>query len=225
MRESDLAEIKSATLFSGLSDSELEEVLEVAKRKPLQKGRIIFHQGDVAEGFYVLVKGRVKIFKVNLEGKEQILQFVSPGYPFAEAALFVGKTYPASAEVVEDGIAYFFASDDFKRLIKTRPTIALNMIITQATYLRRHARTIEDLSLKEVSGRLAGYILEHSGAGDSFKLDISKTQLASRLGTVSETLSRTFAKMKEQGLIATEGKYIKIQDRKGLEKLLLGEQE
>lgn len=225
MKSEEFAEIKSATLFSGLSDTEIEEVLEVAKRRTLRKGQIIFHQGDTAEGFYVLVKGRVKIFKVNLEGKEQILQFVPPGYPFAEAALFVGKTYPASAEAVEDGVAYFFASDDFKRLIKNRPAIALNMIITQATYLRRHARTIEDLALKEVSGRLAGYILEHAGSSDSFKLDISKTHLASRLGTVSETLSRTLARMKEEGLIETEGKQIKILDRKGLEKLLLGEEE
>jgi len=221
----DMEEIRGVVLFSGLDDADLTKVVEMAYRKTHRRGQTIFDQGDPAEGFYVLVKGRVKIFKVNLDGKEQILQFVPPGYPFAEAALFVGKTYPASAQAVEDCVAYFFKSDDFRKLLASRPTVAINMIVTQAGYLRRHARTIEDLALREVGGRLAGYILQKAGAKDRFKLEVSKTQLAARLGTVGETLSRTLAKLKEQGLIEVEGRNIEIVDRKGLENLIEGEKE
>lgn len=221
-KKDNIEEIRGIVLFSGLEEGDIEEISHVARRKTLRRGQVIFNQGDPAEGFYALASGRVKIFKVNLEGKEQILQFVPPGYPFAEAALFSGKTYPASAQAVEDGVAYFFLSEDFRKLIITRPTIAINMIVTQAGYLRRHARTIEDLALREVSGRLAGYILEKAAGGPHFDLEVSKTQLAARLGTVSETLSRTLTKMREQGLIDVHGRHIEIIDREGLEGLLMG---
>jgi len=217
-----LAEIQGIVLFSGLDENELEEVHDLAIRKTFRKGQVIFSQGEAAEGFYSLIKGRVKIFKVNLEGKEQILQFVSPGYPFAEAALFAGKTYPAGAQAVEDSAAYFFESDGFRKLIINRPTIAINMIVTQAGYLRRHARTIEDLALREVSGRLAGYILEKTLDSSNFDLDISKSQLAARIGTVGETLSRTLTKLAEKGFIKVRGRHIEVLNRGGLEELLLG---
>jgi len=226
MAESDkkenLQEMRSVVLFSGLEDEDISEIHQMALRRAFRRGQLIFNQGDPSEGFYVLVKGRVKIFKVSMDGKEQILQFVPPGYPFAEAALFSGKTYPASAQAVEDAAAYFFYSDDFRKLIITRPTIAINMIVTMAGYLRRHARTIEDLALREVSGRLAGYILERSAGEKHFDLDISKSQLAARIGTVSETISRTLAKLGERQLIEVHGSHIEILDRSGLENLLMG---
>lgn len=215
-------DLKNSVLFSGLDEEDLVDVGNMAIPKSFKRGQVIFHQDEKAEGFYVLTAGRVKIYKLSLEGKEQILQFIAPGYPFAEAALFVGKTFPASAQAVEKSTAYFFHSDRFRGLIEKRPAIAINMIVTQAGYLRRHARTIEDLALREVSGRLAGYILEKAGSNDRLKLDVSKTQLAARLGTVSETLSRTLAKLRDQGLIEVKGRDIEILDRESLEGLLLG---
>lgn len=215
-------DLKNSVLFSGLDEEDLVDVGNMAIPKSFKRGQVIFNQGERAEGFYVLTAGRVKIFKLSLEGKEQILQFIVPGYPFAEAALFVGKTFPASAQAVEKSTAYFFHSDRFRELIEKRPAIAINMIVTQAGYLRRHARTIEDLALREVSGRLAGYILEKAGSNDRLKLEVSKTQLAARLGTVSETLSRTLAKLRDQGLIEVKGRDIEILNRESLEDLLLG---
>lgn len=214
--------IASIPLFKGLPKEQVEELAMIVVDQIFKKGQVIFSEGDEGTGFYVVVGGRVKIFKVSSEGKEQILHIFGPGEPFGEVHVFTGQHFPAHAEAMEESRLFFFPRDSFINLIKRTPSIALNMLGILSMRLRRFTHLIEDLSLKEVPGRLAAYLLylskQKKGAND-LELTITKTQLASLLGTIPETLSRILGRMVKQGLIASEGPRIRIVDREGLEDL------
>ncbi|MFC1854969.1 Crp/Fnr family transcriptional regulator [Thermodesulfobacteriota bacterium] len=209
-----LKNLKQNTLFSALSDDELEKVLNIVKVKKMKKGTLIFSQDEPAEGFYAVTSGRVKIYKLANNGKQHILHIVTTEGVFAEAAVFSGITYPAYAETLSDCELLYFPKDEFYDLIKNNPKISLSMLATLSKYLRRFSNKIEELSLKDVSARLAKYILNQSSdfMGKSFELKIKKSELASQLGTVSETLSRSFSKLKAAKAIDVKGKYIYILD-------------
>ena len=214
--------IASIPLFEGLSAQQQEELSMIVADQVFRRGQSIFSEGDDAIGFYVVVTGRVKIFKLSLEGKEQILHIFGPGEPFGEVPVFTGQHFPANAEAMEESRIFFFARDSFVALIKKTPSIALNMLAVLSVRLRRFTHLIDDLSLKEVPGRLSAYLLylseQEKGASD-LELTITKSQLASLLGTVPETLSRIFDKMSRLGLIELDGPRIKILDRQGIEDL------
>jgi CRP/FNR family transcriptional regulator len=192
----------------------------------IPRGKMIFSQGDEAVGFYVVISGRVKIFKLSPEGKEQILHIFGAGEPIGEVAVFAGEKFPAYAEALEESRVFFFPRPAFVDLIGKNPSVALNMLAVLSRRLRKFAGLVEDLSLKEVPGRLAAYLLlrsEQQKRAINFELDVSKNQLASLLGTIPETLSRILARMEKEKLIKSEGKRITILDRNGLEELSVGE--
>jgi CRP/FNR family transcriptional regulator len=218
--------ISSIPLFEGLSRGELEDLSLIVDDLTVVKGEAIFLEGDDGNGFYVVISGKVKIFKVSWEGKEQILHIFGPGEPFGEVPVFGGKQFPASAEALEKGRVFFFPREDFSALIKKNPELALNLLAVLSKRLRRFTSLIENLSLKEVPGRLAAYLLYLRGSGEGtaeLELDISKGQLASLLGTIPETLSRILGKMSNGGFIESEGSLIRIMDLQGLEGLAEGE--
>src|SRR4030042_1303627 len=218
--------LKQCPLFAGLETEELKKVRAIAIPKQVRKKEILFSDGAEARGFYVILSGKVKLFKVSPEGKEQILHIVSAPDAFAEAALFLEGTYPAFAEAMTDCQLLYFPKRDFIQLIEKNPQLSINMIVTLSHYLKRFASLIEELSLKEVSSRIAKYIVDlsmkSSKEGKSPKeveLDLSKTQLALKLGTISETLSRTLAKMKAKRIIDVKKKKIIILNREALEEV------
>jgi CRP/FNR family transcriptional regulator, dissimilatory nitrate respiration regulator len=211
--------IAGSPLFEGLPDKELGEIASIAIGKSYQRGETIFFEGDIAVGFYMVAEGRVKIFKMSPAGKEHILHIFGAGEPFGEVPVFHGRPFPASAEALEKTATIYFPRDRFIRLVEANPSIALNMLGVLSLRLRRFTNQIENLSLKEVPARLAGYLLylsEEQGSAARVDLPITKGQLASLLGTIPETLSRIFAKMSEEGLIDVQGRQIELLDRDGL---------
>ncbi|HOJ71313.1 MAG TPA: Crp/Fnr family transcriptional regulator [Syntrophorhabdaceae bacterium] len=216
--------IRYIPLFKGLPDRQIEELSRIAIRYSFLKDRIIFSEGDEADGFYVLISGRVKIYKLSKEGKEQILHIVEAQEPFGEVPAFAGKRFPAHAEAIEDSITLFFPRDAIVQLIKNDPSLALNMLALLSLRLRQFTVLVEDLSLKEVPQRLAAYILliGEREKTDEIELNINKKQLASLLGTIPETMSRILGKMVSKGLIDVQGRRIKLIDKKALEELAYG---
>ena len=212
--------LSSVAFFDGLPDAQLRQVAGIVVTREISKGAVIFSEGDDGNGFYVLQSGRVKIFKLSPDGKEQILHIFGPGEPFGEVALFSGRHFPASAQCLETCRILFFPREAFIKLIRSNPDLALNMLGVLALRLRIFTRMVEDLSLKEVPGRVAAHILylsEQAGGTSRLELDITKSQLASLLGTIPETLSRILGRMSARGLISIEGAGIRIRDREGLE--------
>ena len=222
-----LDHIASSPLFQGLPKEDHEELATVVENRIFNQGELIFSEGDEGLAFYVVLSGRVKIFKLSMDGKEQILHILGPGEPVGEVAVFAGKSFPANAVALEDSRLFYFPMTAFVELIQKNPSIALNMLSILSQRLRRFTSMIENLSLKEVPGRLAAYLLylseSHQGA-DKLTLDISKGQLSNLLGTIPETLSRILTKMSKAGLVKTEGRHgISILNREGLEELASGE--
>jgi len=211
--------LAGSLLFSGLPTEQVQKIAQIATNKRYAKGAAIFHEGDPGIGFYMVATGRVKIFKMSFDGKEQILHIFGPGEPFGEVPVFHGSPFPANAETLTEAELLFFPRAEFVHLVTNTPSLALNMLAVLALRLRRFATQIENLSLKEVPGRLAShlcYLMDEQRRQDKVVLDIPKGQLASLLGTSSETLSRIFNKMTEEGLIRVDGKTIAILDAKGL---------
>jgi len=218
--------LSQVDLFNGLSLQELDEIARIVSDKEYKKGELIFSDGDDGIGFYIVISGRVKVYKVSPDGKEQIMHIFGPGNPFAEVPVFEGSCYPANAEALERCRLFFFPKKGFVNLIHANPSLAMNMLASLSQRLKQFSNLIEALSLKEVPGRLASYLLylsDKNGSIDEFELDIAKSQLASFLGTIPETLSRIFTKMGSKELVRINGPQIVILDRTGLEDLAEGE--
>ena len=214
-----LAILKKSLLFAGLDDEHVGELAEIAARRSLQKGETLFSEGEAATGFFLLASGSVKLCKISPDGKEKVLHFVHPSETFAEAAFFGDGKYPADARALEKGEVLFFPRDAFMGLLERNPRFSLNLIISLSLLLRRFARQIEELSFAEVPTRLASYLVELAAKKSTsfqgktyFDLDMRKGELASRLGTVSETLSRAFRKLKEDGVLEMDGSHVIILD-------------
>ncbi len=205
--------IANSPIFKGLPENQLQEIRQIAVEKHFNKGSTIFSQGDEGNGFYIVANGKVKIFKISSEGKEQILHIFGSGEPFGEVPVFSGQSFPANAEAIAKTRLLFFPRAAFVGLISGNPSLALNMLAVLSMRLREFAARIESLSLKEVPARLAGYLIilaQEQGTPDAVILNISKGQLASLLGTIPETLSRIFAKMTDQGIIEVNGRNIRL---------------
>jgi len=214
-------------LFSGLSTQEVDVLARVAHLRSLPRGEVLFLEGQPAEGFYLVAEGRVKVFQLSPQGREQILHLVGAGGSLAEAALFAGSNYPASAEALEASTVVFFPRRDFARLLRERPELALNLIGAMARKLREFAGLIEELSLTSVRARLARYLLSRQTMSLTdrparVELDLTKGALASRLGTVPETLSRSLASLSGQGLITVDGRRVQLLDVGALREVAAG---
>jgi len=216
--------ISNTPLFSDLTENQVHEISRIAVHKHLQKGESIFMEGDEGDGFFIVIEGNVKIFKLSVEGKEHILHFFGPGEPIGEVPVFSGQQFPANAEAVEQTHLLFFPRTAFMDLISKNPSLSLNMLAVLSKRLREFTLKIENLSLKEVPARLASYLIllsEAQGTDATIRLNISKGQLASVLGTIPETLSRILTKMDNLGYIKVDGRDITLLDKEGLEDLSL----
>jgi CRP/FNR family transcriptional regulator len=221
--------LKKIYLFSGLNDSDLETLSRLAINRQFLRDTTIFWEGREAQGFFILLTGHVKLTKSSPDGKEYILRLVNPGETFGEAAVLAEAGYPATAIALEDCRTLYFSKADFLSLLSSSPTLARNMLATMSRLLFHLTKQLEDLSLKEVSSRLARYVLDqclknHGRIADelSFDLPITKTHLAAYLGTISETLSRILARLKSLGAIAEDKGRITIKDSTLLQNIAKG---
>lgn len=212
--------LKHSPFFAGLSDSDLDALMGIARIREHPRGELLFSEGEEAVGFFVVLDGKAKVYKLSSDGKERILHVIHPGGTFAEAAIFGDGLYPAYAEPLQVSKLLFLPKNEFLDLLMNNGRISINMIAGLSRFLRQFANQIEDLTFKDVPSRLARYLMELSrGTKQIVELPISKSQLASNLGTVSETLSRTFRKLSEDELISVAGKKVEILDFNRLEQL------
>ncbi|MFQ6103719.1 MAG: Crp/Fnr family transcriptional regulator [Candidatus Glassbacteria bacterium] len=219
--------LRHCSLFSDCDEESLEQIIRVARVKHLERGEILFLEGRDVKGFYVLLSGRVKLYKSSADGREQILHLIAPYESFAEASLFSGEHYPATASALAPSKVVFFPKDSFLKLLEKDSRICLNIIASLAKWLRKMTALAAELSLKNVESRLAAYIIElcRKGGipledGAEVKLEVEKRELALLIGTVSETLSRTLKRLIERGLIRVDGKVITIIDSEKFSGLL-----
>lgn len=217
--------VANIPLFEDLPEEQHRDLATIALVKSFGRGQTIFSEGDPGTGFYVVISGRVKIYKLSADGKEQVLHIFGGGEPFGEVPVFEGRRFPAHAVALDESRCLFFPRPAFIDLISRNPSLSLNMLAVLSRRLRRFTVLVDDLSLKEVPGRLAAHLLylsdRNDGAAD-LELDVPKGQLAGMLGTIPETLSRILTKMVKQGMIESDGPRIRILDRDELTELAEG---
>jgi CRP/FNR family transcriptional regulator len=217
--------LRSCQLFVGLPPVDLEHIADVAVVKSLEKGDYLFHEGDLAHGFYVVQRGAVNVHRVNAVGKEQIIHIFRAGDSFAEVALASTTGYPADARVIEPTQVLLIQKDGFLALVKRQPELALRMLGSMSSHLRVLVGQLEDLTLKDVETRLANWLVKRCPNPQSDKpvrieLAMTKRVLAAELGTVSETFSRTLATFRERKLLTVKGKTITVLSPLALNTLL-----
>jgi len=209
--------LRQALLFSGLSDADLAELATITSRRRFARGESLFSEGEPATGFYLLLSGSIKLCRMSREGREKVLHFVKPSETFAEAAFFGDGRYPAEARAMEGGEVLFLPREGLMGLMSRNPGFALNLVVSLSLMLRRFARQIEELTFADVTSRLASFLVRRAveksasyGGITYVELGIRKTELASRLGVASETISRTLRKLKEEGIIEVQGNRVLI---------------
>lgn len=214
--------LQKASLFSGLDESTILEVIRRGRLRIFAAEQTIFMQGDSAKGLHVVVHGRVKVFKSSAQGRAQTLMMMGPGEPVGEVAALAGEPYPASAETLEPTETFYIPRDAFIDLIRSQPEVALRLLAALSARLRSFASLIEDLSLRGVTERVAVQLLSLAPGcpgEQTVELDISKGELAAAVGTVPETLSRAFQQLTRAGAIETKGRRVVIKDRALLQRL------
>jgi CRP/FNR family transcriptional regulator, dissimilatory nitrate respiration regulator len=210
--------LSKVSLFSDLTEKQCLELAKHSLLREFEKNKPIFYENDTAEGLYIIFTGKVKVFKASEQGKEQTIHIFKQFEMFGEAALFEGGNLPVNCSTLENSTILIIPKNALLNLIANEPDIALKMLAIQAKKLRFLAKSIEELTLIDAEQRLAKYLLfkaEVSGQ-ESFKLDLSKTALASVLGTSRENLSRILSKLQNASIIKLDGNKLTLLDRKKL---------
>jgi CRP/FNR family transcriptional regulator len=218
-------QLRDCYLCSELNQSELESLADIVVISRHGKGAPLFWEGDKAAGFYVLLSGSIRIYKSSRDGKEITIHQIRPGQMFAEAAIFAGDRYPANCAALTESVVAFFPKTAFLKLLEDSPTISFKMIAALSAFVREFNQMVESLSLKEVSARLASHLLDESSRNNSdhVSIETTKAELANKLGTISETLSRNLKKLMELKVIAVDRQDITILDRARLQSIADGE--
>ncbi len=217
--------LRECRLFSGLPPESLELIAGMVRAKRLDKGDYLFREGAPADGFYVVQSGAINIHRVNAMGKEQVIAVFRASQSFAEAAVASEGGYPADARALEDSTILLVPKTAFLDGLRRDPGLALRMLGSMSLHLRDLVGRLDDMKLKDVESRLAHWLLKQcpqplTSAPVTIHLDRTKRLLAAELGTVSETLSRTLAKWRDQHLVRVATKSITLPDPLALDAVL-----
>jgi len=214
--------LRGVSIFRNLSRDAIDLVADRMVHRLVPAGSILFRKGEQARGVYLLVKGRVEIYRSTADGREQVLHSETPVQSIAELPVFDGGEYPASGRTAEDSELYFLSLDDFQRLYREHPEIADTVIRNLGQRLRQLVGVVETISLRSVPGRVAKTLLgqaEKAGVlkdGGSFQLQRTQSELAHELATSRESVSRALGEMRRNGVISTRGRRISILSLRGL---------
>lgn len=213
--EKTLAEIP---MFSSLDEGERAALAELAVERRYDAGTVIFAEGEPCEGIYLIGEGIVKIVKTTATGREIMLTLEAAPSTVAEVPIFDGGPYPATVIAVRDTVAYLISRNDFFRVCRTNHEIPMKMLRVMGKRLRQLVMLLQAVTFGSVRQRLARQLLEwlDEARGGEFALPLSHEELAMRLGTVREVISRNLSRFQAEGLLIIERRRIRILDPEGL---------
>lgn len=180
---------------------------------------MLFWEGEECAGIFLIIQGSVKIFRTSPGGREVMLSIEAAPATVAELPLFDGGPYPASVRVVEPVVSLFINKSDFQQVCRQYPEVALKVLAVVGRRLRHLVGLVEAMTFGSVTQRLARLLLDAAKAAgaEAFDLPVTHQELASRLGTVREVISRNLARFRAQGLIKIQDRHVEIVNRPGLE--------
>jgi CRP/FNR family transcriptional regulator len=192
-------------------------ISKIGITKNIDKGTLLFQDGQSCSGFYYIVSGSLRVFSMDINGKEMEITRLSAGDFCGEAIAFAGKNFPVYAEIAEKAVLLYFSKTTIQAETTKHPEVAQFFLELLANKCITLNKRLETLSMSTVRQRLAKYLLQQcTGESCTITLGIKKGQLATELGTVNETLSRNFKHLEEDGLISVNGKKITIKNCQGL---------
>ncbi len=205
-------------LFDGLGAAEVEALARLAVERHYAAGATLFHEGEECAGVFIVGRGQVKIFKTSPSGREITIAVETAPSSVAELPMFDNGPYPASVTALEDVTALFIDKRDFFAVCRKYPDVALKVLAVVGRRLRHLVSTLESVTFGSIRQRLARLLLEMSeeGGQDVFGLPMTHQELASRLGTVREVVSRNLSRFQGEGLIRIEGRQVRLLNRNGL---------
>ena len=210
----------NSPFFNGLTNAEIEGISKLFVERKFDRGEIITFEGERNESLYFLVAGVVKSFKTSSEGKEQILNIVRPGESFNDIPVFDGEDSPCSTEAMGAVTVYEIGKNDFDNLLRRYPQIALNVIAVLARRVRHLVSLVEDLSFRNVIGRVARILLEHASDGASAGKRLTQQEMAAMAGTAREVVGRSLKSLEEDGIIRLDHHKIVISDKEALKEIV-----
>lgn len=217
-------DLRKASAFAELDDEERLDVAERLQDKRVKKDAFVFHEGTQANALYIVKSGKVKVFKTNEDGKEQILGIFDKGDMFGAGPVFSGGMYPASAAAIVNSEVYVLHKEDCLHLVGKYPKLTMGAMRVMTDRLRQAHDMARDLAFQSVSQRTAGLLYrlakEHgvqSESGLRIDLALSRDELAEMVGTSRETFIRALSRLAKAGIIALEKRTIIIVDEHRLQ--------
>ena len=220
----DLAAVLEQTeLLKSLSRPELEMLAGRTVRKLFTAGELLFSEGEPCNGLHIIARGKVRIFKTSISGREQVLAVNVPGETVAEVPVFDGGPYPASAVAADDAEIAFISRRDFQAYCIEHPEVALKVLSVVGARLRRLVGLIEELSFTTIRQRLISVLVKlaqtggkRTESGIEFQLPATHQELANQLGTVRELVSRNLMRLQAEGFVEVDARRIVVKDLKAL---------
>lgn len=215
-----IAAFQQVPLFAGLTPDEIASVARRAAEKRYAAGEVLFYEGEPCSGLFVIAQGAVKIYKTSGSGREVMLAIESAPSSVAEVPLFDGGPYPATVSAVDEVLAYVVSKRDFHLACLQNPDLPLKVLAVVGQRLRHLVRIVESVTFGSVRQRLAGALLEfgQQAGSDVFPLPVTHEELALRLGTVREVVSRNLSRFQAEGLLRVQRREIHLLDRAGLKR-------
>jgi CRP-like cAMP-binding protein len=211
--------LRRLPLFHDLSEAELGLIAAGVSRVQIEAGAVIFAEGDVCRELLVVEEGEVKLVKSAANGRQQLLGIERKGSALAEVAVFDGGRYPATAEAASSTTLLRLSADSFRKICVNNPEMALKVFKVLAHRLRHLVGLVEELSFSTVRARLIAYLVrlaEQNGdktlEGVRFQLRENNEELAARLGTVRELISRNLGRLHGEKLIEMTKRTVNIRD-------------
>jgi CRP/FNR family transcriptional regulator len=223
-----LKRMQTLALFQGVPAEKLKALAERALYRTYKAGGMFIGETDPAHAFYVVISGQVKLYKSSPEGREQTLNLLGPGDPFGMCTAFAIESFPANAMALEESGILLIPGPVMEAIAMKEPRLLVNIIQILSDRLRESMTLIESLSLKEIPQRLASFLIHaltrEGGQGmNQLELTVTQRELAKILGATPEALSRGIRKMSNAGVLAVDGRSIRILDREALGELAEGD--
>jgi len=214
-------ELSKNHLFSGMTEDQLDKIIQTVSVIRLDEGELLFRRNDDAKHFYLVRSGQLKLYRISVDGTEKVIHIVGPQETFAEAIMFMKRqTYPVNAEALSEVEVIAIDNITFISILHESVDTCFQVMADMSTRLRMRLDDIESLSLQNATLRLVGYLLqqlpEDSKDPSDIKLSLPKSVVASRLSVQPESLSRILYHLTRDGLIKVEGSVIHVNDPQGL---------
>ena len=214
-------ELKKHYLFQRLTEEQLKRVASRSKMVQLADGQSLFQQGDPATRFYLVVQGRIKLFRLAPEGNEKVIELVDAGNIFAEALMFLNAPrYLVGSQALGETTVVSIDAEDFLTLLRDSVELCLALLADMSFRLRALIREIDDLSLHSATCRVAAFLLSQAPENSAeFELDVPKHVIASRLSVKPETFSRIIKNLKSREVLEIRGSHVRLLDRDALKQV------